>query len=62
MHYDGIEGLQPRLPLGAALTIGVKGPSGAPTQTDRFHFVSPHDAMVRAAPKGRRGCKPSIPS
>lgn len=44
-QYDGIEGLQPRLPLGAALTIGVKGPSGAPTQTDRFHFVSPHDSM-----------------
>ena len=56
MHYDGIEGLQPRLPLGAALTIGVKGPSGAPTQTDRFHFVSPHDAM-----EGKFRVRPLLP-
>lgn len=56
MHYDGIEGLQPRLPLGAALTIGVKGPSGAPTQTDRFHFVSPHDSM-----EGKHRVRPLLP-
>lgn len=56
MHYEGIEGLQPRLPLGAALTIGVKGPSGAPTQTDRFHFVSPHDAM-----EGKFRVRPLLP-
>ena len=56
MHYDGIEGLQPRLPLGAALTIGVKGPSGAPTQTDRFHFVSPHDSM-----EGKFRVRPLLP-
>lgn len=41
--FDHIEGLAPREPVGAALTIGVKGPSGAPTMTDRFFFVLPHD-------------------
>ena len=55
-HYDGIEGLQPRLPLGAALTVGVKGASGAPTQTDRFHFVSPHDSM-----EGKHRVRPLLP-
>lgn len=36
---SGIAGLVPREPIGAAVTIGVKGPSGAPTERDRFHVV-----------------------
>lgn len=44
--YDHIEGLNPREPVGAALTIGVKGPKGNPTDTDRFYFVLPHDQNV----------------
>lgn len=42
-NFDHIAGLTGREPVGAALTIGIKGPSGAPTNTDRFYFVLPHD-------------------
>lgn len=35
----GIAGLEGREPIGAAVTIGVKGPSGAPIERDRFHIV-----------------------
>jgi hypothetical protein len=38
----GIKGLEGRVPIGAALTIGIKGPSGAPTKKDRFWLVWPH--------------------
>jgi hypothetical protein len=36
---NGIAGLEGREPIGAAVTIGVKGPSGAPIERDRFHVV-----------------------
>lgn len=45
-RYEGIEGLDGRDPIGAALTIGRKGSSGAPTETDRFFFVQPVDTKV----------------
>lgn len=38
-NLQGIAGLEGREPIGAAVTIGVKGPSGAPTERDRFHVV-----------------------
>lgn len=44
----GIAGLEGREPIGAAVTIGIKGPSGAPTERDRFHVVeSAPDAQDR---------------
>lgn len=36
---SGIRDLAGREPIGAAVTIGVKGPSGAPIERDRFHVV-----------------------
>ena len=39
-RYDKIEGLTPRDPIGAVLTVGTKGPKGNPTETDRFYFKS----------------------
>ena len=38
-----IEGLKGREPVGAVLTIGHKGPKGAPEQTDRFYLVVPQE-------------------
>ena len=38
-----IEGLTGRDPIGAALTIGHKGPKGNPTDTDRFFIVVPQE-------------------
>jgi len=40
--YDHIEGLEGRVPVGAVLTVGTKGPSGAPTHNDRFYFKTPY--------------------
>lgn len=37
----GIKGLEGREPVGAVLTIGTKGPSGNPTDTDRFYIKVP---------------------
>lgn len=37
-RYEGINGLTPRDPIGAVLTVGTKGPKGNPTDTDRFYF------------------------
>lgn len=42
--YRDIDGLEGREPVGAVLTIGKKGPKGAPVETDRFYFVSPFEA------------------
>ena len=56
VKYEGISGLRPRMPLGAALSVGIKGPSGAPTQTDRFFFVSPYDSS-----DGNRRIRPQLP-
>lgn len=55
-HYEGIDGLRPRMPLGAALSVGIKGPSGAPTNTDRFYFVSPYDSA-----EGKFRVRPQLP-
>ena len=42
--HEGIDGLDGREPVGAALTIGVKhGAKGFPTETDRFHIVAPRE-------------------
>jgi len=41
--YRTIEGVDGREPVGAVLTIGKKGPSGAPVDNDRFFFVSPYE-------------------
>jgi hypothetical protein len=38
-----IAGLQGREPIGAVLTIGHKGPTGAPTDTDRLFIVVPQE-------------------
>lgn len=37
---NGIEGLQGREPIAAALAVGRKGDSGAPTDRDRFHVLN----------------------
>lgn len=39
--YSGIASLTGRDPIGAALTIGTKAPSGNPTNADRFYFKLP---------------------
>ncbi len=41
--HTGIAGLEGRTSVGAALTIGVKGDRGYPTQRDRFHIVWPQE-------------------
>jgi hypothetical protein len=38
----GIAGLQGREPIAAALSVGVKGPTGAPVERDRFHVLRAH--------------------
>lgn len=45
----GIAGLKGRPPIGAAVTIGIKGDKGFPTQRDRFHIVE-----VNENDQGRR--------
>lgn len=35
----GIAGLVGREPIACVLTVGIKGPSGAPTEKDRFHIL-----------------------
>lgn len=42
---EGIAGLEGREPIGAALTVGIKGPNGAPIEKDRYHILSP-DAVL----------------
>ena len=37
----GIKDLVGREPIAAALAVGIKGPSGAPTERDRFHILYP---------------------
>ena len=46
---QGIEGLQGREPVGVVLSAGIKGPSGAPIERDRYHLVVPHEADGRRA-------------
>lgn len=38
-----IKDLRGNEPIGAALTIGIKGANGAPTERDRFHLVAPRE-------------------
>jgi hypothetical protein len=52
-QYDHIEGLEGREPVGAVLTIGIKGPKGAPVENDRFFFVSPFE--------NEKGVRPQLP-
>lgn len=42
----GIKGFEGREPIGAALTVGIKGSNGAPTEKDRFHVLAA-DAALR---------------
>lgn len=49
-----IEGVTGRIPVGAVLTIGTKGPSGAPTDRDRFYIKVPDST------EGERACHPSF--
>ena len=49
-----IEGLVGRVPVGAVLTIGTKGPSGAPIDRDRFYVKVPDSK------DGERVCHPSF--
>ncbi len=37
----GIDGLIGREPVGAVLSVGIKGPSGNPVEKDRFHLLEP---------------------
>ena len=46
-ELKGILGLEGREPIGAALTLGIKGPSGAPIHRDCFHIVSPRESEGR---------------
>ena len=39
---NGIKDLVGREPIAAALAVGIKGPSGAPTERDRFHILRSH--------------------
>ena len=48
-----IAGVTGRVPVGAVLTIGTKGPSGAPTDRDRFYIKVPDST------EGERACHPS---
>lgn len=45
----GIVGFGGREPIGAALSVGIKGPNGAPVKTNRFFIVRPvADGQIRA--------------
>lgn len=48
--YDHIEGLEGRVPVGAVLTVGTKGPSGNPIENDRFFFKSPYPDTKNSRP------------
>ncbi len=45
-----IHGLKGREPIGAALSVGVKGPRGNPTRTDEFFLVSPTEGDNKIRP------------
>jgi hypothetical protein len=40
-RYNSIKDLEPREPVGAVLSVGVKGPTGAPIDKDKFHILEP---------------------
>ena len=50
-EFSGIDGLKGIEPVGAVLSVGKKGPSGAPVQKDVFHLLEPHpDSRDRRHP------------
>ncbi len=51
-HPNGIAGLEGREPIGAALTIGIKGDNGAPIQRDRFHILNANAVMKEYGKSG----------
>lgn len=53
----GTPGITPREPIGCAIAAGRKGPSGNPTDTDRFFVVQPH-----AEGQGREAVRRMHPS
>jgi len=50
----GIKDLVGREPIAAALAVGIKGPSGAPKDRDRFHILRSH------AQVSERGGRPTL--
>lgn len=52
-RHLGIAGLKGREPVGAVVSIGVKGPRGAPIEKDRLHILEPS-----AGPDDRRAHHP----
>jgi hypothetical protein len=52
MSIEGVTGVEP---VGAALTIGIKGDRGFPTEKDRFHIMEPREGS-----DGKRGVHPSF--
>lgn len=55
-RYDTIAGLEGREPVDAVLTVGRKGPSGAPTETDRFFIKTRYEEQ-----KGNLKFRPEHP-
>ena len=49
---NGIAALRGREPVGAALTISIKGANGAPTQRDRFHILNPNAVLAEYGKSG----------
>jgi len=41
---EGIKDLTPREPVGAVITVGIKGDRGFPVERDRYHIVTPHQS------------------
>jgi len=56
-EYRSIREVTGREPVGAVVTIGEKGPSGAPTNTDRFFFKSPQEIR-----QGEKRWRPNHPA
>lgn len=47
---DGIAGVTGTEPIGAALSVGIKGPRGNPTRTDEFFLVAPREGDDKRRP------------
>ena len=54
----GIQGVRGREPIGAALTIGIKGPRKAPIEKDRFHLLEPSESAGKDGQPARRAPSP----
>lgn len=55
--FDGIEGVEGAVPFGAIVSVGVKGPRGNPTRTDRFFISSTGFEDVGASGGGYRNLR-----